>query len=98
MQAVVYRNYGSPDVLRLEEVEKPAIGDNDVLLKVRAASLNPLDWHLMRGRPYGLRILFGLRGPRNTRAGVDVAGVVEVVGKNVTRFAPGDEVFGACRG
>ncbi len=98
MQAVVYRDYGSPDVLQLEEIEKPPVGDHDVLLKVHAASLNPLDWHLMRGRPAGLRLIFGLRKPRNTRMGVDGAGVVEVVGKHVTRFAPGDEVFGACRG
>lgn len=79
-------------------MDKPPVGDNEVLLKIRAASLNPLDWHMMRGRPAILRLMFGLRTPRVTRIGVDGAGVVEAVGKNVTRFAPGDEVFGACRG
>lgn len=98
MQAVVYHRYGSPDIPQLEEIEKPTVGDNEVLLKIRAASLNPLDWHLMRGRPAILRLIFGLRKPRVTRMGIDAAGVVEAVGKHVTRFAPGDEVFGACRG
>jgi len=98
MQAIVYRNYGSPDVLQLEEIEKPPVGDNEVLVKIRAASLNPLDWHFMRGRPAVLRLMFGLRKPRVERLGVDASGVVEAVGKNVLRFAPGDEVFGACRG
>jgi NADPH:quinone reductase-like Zn-dependent oxidoreductase len=98
MKAIVYRNYGSPDILRLEEIEKPIVGDNEVLLKVRAASLNPLDWHFMRGLPYLVRILTGLRQPKVIRLGVDVAGQVEAVGSNVTQFKPGDEVFGSCRG
>ncbi len=98
MKAIVYHNYGSPDVLRCEEIGKPTAGENEVLIKVRAASVNPFDWHLMRGKPYIARILFGLRKPRNTRLGVDVAGQVEAVGRNVTQFKPGDEVFGACRG
>jgi NADPH:quinone reductase-like Zn-dependent oxidoreductase len=98
MKAIVYHSYGSPDVLKCEEIEKPAPKDNEVLVKVRAASLNPLDWRLMKGQPSALRIFFGLRRPRFGQPGVDVAGVVESVGKNVTRFKPGDEVFGACRG
>ncbi len=98
MRAVVYLDYGSPDVLRLEDIEKPTAGDNEVLIEVRAASVNPLDWHYMRGRPYIVRILAGLHKPKFTRLGVDVAGQVEAVGRNVTLFRPGDEVFGACRG
>ncbi len=98
MKAIVYSNYGSPEVLKCEEVEKPTAGDNEVLIKVRAASVNPLDSHLMRGKPYIGRLLFGLRKPRDTRPGRDVAGQVEAVGRNVTQFKPGDEVFGACRG
>jgi NADPH:quinone reductase-like Zn-dependent oxidoreductase len=98
MKAVVYYNYGSPDVLKCEEIEKPTAGDNEVLIKVRAASVNPLDWRLMRGMPYIGRIVFGLRKPKITRPGRDVAGQVEAVGRNVTQFKPGDGVFGACRG
>ncbi|MGD1008896.1 MAG: NAD(P)-dependent alcohol dehydrogenase [Candidatus Aminicenantales bacterium] len=98
MKAIVYSNYGSPDVLKCEEIEKPTAGDDEVLIKVRAASVNPLDWHFMRGTPYIVRIMAGLRKPKVTRLGVDVAGQVEAVGRNVTQFKPGDEVFGACRG
>src|SRR5215210_6543379 len=99
MKAIVYYNYGSPDVLKCEEIEKPTAGDDEVLIKVRAASVNPLDFHLMRGKPYLVRIMFGgLRKPKFTRPGRDVAGQVEAVGRNVTQFKPGDEVFGACRG
>jgi NADPH:quinone reductase-like Zn-dependent oxidoreductase len=99
MKAVVYYNYGSPDVLKFEEIEKPAVGDNQVLIKVRAASVNPLDWHFMRGTPYVVRLIMaGLLKPKDKRLGVDVAGQVEAVGRNVTQFKPGDEVFGACRG
>ncbi len=98
MKATVYRNYGSPDVLKCEEIKKPTVGDNDVLINIRAASVNPLDWHFMRGTPYFLRIMAGLTKPKDTRLGVDVAGLVEAVGRNVTRFKPGDEVFGSCRG
>jgi NADPH:quinone reductase-like Zn-dependent oxidoreductase len=97
MKAIVYHNYGSPDVLRCEEIEKPTVGDNEVLIKVRAASVNPIDWHFMRGSPYPVRLLTGLRKPK-IRPGVDAAGQVEAVGSNVTQFKPGDEVFGACRG
>jgi len=98
MKAIVYHNYGSPDVLKCEETEKPAAGDDEILIKVRAASVNPLDWHFMRGLPYIARTLMGLRKPKTTRLGVDVAGQVEAVGGNVTQFKAGDEVFGACRG
>ena len=98
MKAIVYHRYGSPDVLKCEEIEKPTAGDTEVLIKVHAASVNPADWHLMEGKPSIARLLFGLRKPKITRLGVDVAGQVEAVGKNVTQFKPGDEVFGACRG
>jgi NADPH:quinone reductase-like Zn-dependent oxidoreductase len=98
MKAIVYHNYGSPDVLKCEEIEKPTAGDDEVLIRVRAASVNPLDWHFMRGTPYFVRIPAGLRKPKVTRLGVDVAGQVEAVGRNVTQFKPGDEVFGSCRG
>src|SRR5712692_11035921 len=98
MKAIVYSNYGSPDVLKCEGIEKPTAGDDEVLIKVRAASVNPVDWHFMRGTPYFLRILAGLRRPKITRLGVDVAGQVESVGRNVTQFKPGDDVFGTCRG
>jgi NADPH:quinone reductase-like Zn-dependent oxidoreductase len=98
MKAIVYYNYGSPDVLKREEIEKPAAGNNQVLIKVRAASINPYDWHFMRGLPYIVRIPAGLRTPKNTRLGADVAGQVEAVGSNVTQFRPGDGVFGMCQG
>jgi NADPH:quinone reductase-like Zn-dependent oxidoreductase len=99
MKAIVYHNYGSPDVLKCEEIEKPTAGDNEVLIRIRAASVNALDWRLMRGKPLFVRLVIGgLRKPKITRPGRDVAGQVEAVGKNVTQFKPGDEVFGACRG
>lgn len=95
IKAYFYRDYGSPDVLRLEEIEKPVPTDDQVLVKVRAASINPLDWHYMEGTPYVVRLLeFGLLKPKVTRLGVDMAGQIEAVGKNVTEFKPGDEVFG----
>jgi NADPH:quinone reductase-like Zn-dependent oxidoreductase len=99
MKAIVYYNYGSPDVLHHEEIEKPAAGDNEVLIKVRAASVNPLDYGSLKGVPYIFRIVFGLRKPTITqpgRPGVDVAGHVDAIGRNVKQFKPGDEVFGAC--
>src|SRR3989449_4686899 len=98
MKAIAYHNYGSPDVLKYGEIEKPAAGDNEVLVKVRAASVNPLDWHFMRGMPYVMRMGSGLRQPKDTRLGVDAAGQVEAVGRNVTQFKSGDEVFGSCQG
>ena len=97
MKAIVYRNYGSPDVLRLEEIEKPSAGDDEVLIKVGAAALNPADL-LFRGTSYMVRIMTGLRKPKETRIGHDVAGQVEAVGRNVTQFKPGDAVFGTCKG
>jgi NADPH:quinone reductase-like Zn-dependent oxidoreductase len=96
MKAAVYTKYGSPDVVQIVDVEMPVPKDNEVLIKVRAASVNPLDGGLMKGRPYSARILLGLRKPKDTRPGRDVAGQVEAVGRNVTQFKPGDEVFGAC--
>ena len=98
MKAIVYHGYGSPDVLRCEETDKPTAGDDGVLIKVRAASVNPYDWHFMRGMPYFVRIAAGLGKPKDSRLGVDVAGQVEAIGRNVTQFKPGDEVFGWCRG
>ena len=97
MKAIVYCQYGSPDVLKFEDVEKPVPNDNQVLIKVRAASLNAFDVYLIRDSWLG-RLIFGLRKPRDTRLGQDIAGQVEAVGKNVTQFKPGDEVFGICRG
>jgi NADPH:quinone reductase-like Zn-dependent oxidoreductase len=97
VKAIVYRRYGPPDVLKCEDIDKPTAGDGEVLIKVRAASLNPLDWHFMRGTPYFLRLMAGLRKPKDTRLGVDVAGQVGAVGRNVTQFKPGDEAFGSCR-
>ena len=98
MRAVTYHEYGSPDVLRYEELEKAVAGDDEVLIRVRAASVNPLDWHFIRGIPYFLRIPAGLRKPKDSRLGVDVAGEVEAVGRKATEFKSGDEVFGSCRG
>ncbi len=98
MKAIVYRRNGSPDVLEYEEIEKPRPGDQEVLVKVRAASVNPLDWRLMRGLPTPLRLLTGRVRPKLERPGVDVAGEVEAVGRQVTRFKAGDLVFGACKG
>ena len=94
MKAIVYRCYGAPEVLKLEQIPKPTAADDEVLVKVHAASVNPLDWHYMRGSPYIMRLGSGLGAPADIRMGVDFAGTVEAVGKNVTRFKPGDEVFG----
>jgi len=98
MKAVVYCDYGPPEVLKLEEIEKPTPADDEVLVRVRAASVNPLDWHYMRGSPYFMRLGAGLRKPKVIRLGVDYAGTVEAVGSKVTRFRPGDEVFGGRTG
>jgi len=94
MKAAIYCDYGSPDVVRIESVERPQPADNQVLVKVRAVSINPLDWHFVRGAPYVMRLGVGLRRPKAIRFGVDFAGVVAAVGKSVTRFQAGDEVFG----
>ncbi len=96
MKAILHCEYGGPEVLTVEDVEKPVPNDNQVLVRVRAASVNPLDLTI-RG-PWLLRPLSGLRKPKDTRLGVDYAGTVEAVGKNVTNFKPGDEVFGGKTG
>ena len=98
MKAIVCHRYGAPEAFRLEDVDKPAPGDGEVLIRVRAASLNAYDWGLMRGRPPILRMFLGLRRPKVNRPGRDVAGRVESVGRSVTQFKPGDDVFGICRG
>jgi NADPH:quinone reductase-like Zn-dependent oxidoreductase len=98
MKAIVFTEYGSPDVLHLKEVEKPVPGDNEVLVRVHAASANPLDWHLMRGEPFIARLDNGLRKPKSNFLGADIAGRVEAVGNKVTQFKPGDEVFGDISG
>jgi NADPH:quinone reductase-like Zn-dependent oxidoreductase len=98
IRAIVYCEYGTADNLRLETVEKPVPNDVQMLVKVHAAAVNPLDWHFIRGTPYVMRLDSGLRKPKNTRLGVDFAGTVEAVGKNVTTFKPGDEIFGGRRG
>ena len=91
--------YGSADVLELRDIDSPVVGDEDVLVRVHAAGVNPGVWHLMTGVPYLMRILgAGLLKPKNSVAGEDVAGRVEAVGKDVTSFQPGDEVFGTCKG
>jgi NADPH:quinone reductase-like Zn-dependent oxidoreductase len=94
MQAIVYHNYGSPDVLKLEEVQKPVPQDNEVLVKVVAASAAAGDWHLLRADPFLIRFMYGLLTPKYKILGSDVAGRVEAVGRNVKQFQPGDEVFG----
>ena len=96
MKAIRFDRYGPPDVLELRDVDMPAFGDEEVLVRVRAASVNPLDWHFMRGEPYLVRLLAGLSRPRPSagKLGADMAGSVEAVGKNVAGFRPGDEVFG----
>jgi NADPH:quinone reductase-like Zn-dependent oxidoreductase len=94
MKAIVYRCYGSPEVLKLEEIAKPSVADDRMIVRVHAASVNPLDWHYMRGEPYFMRAMAGMGKPDSIYMGVDFAGTVESVGKNVTRFKPGDEVFG----
>ena len=95
MKAILYTEYGSPDVLRLTEIEKPAPKEGEVLVKVHTASANPLDWHLMRGAPFLARLEGGLRKPKNHTLGADFAGVVESVGAGVTEFKAGDAVFGS---
>jgi len=98
MKAAIYCDYGAPDVLKFVELEKPTAGDDQVLVRVRAASVNPLDWHYIRGTPYFMRIQAGLRKPKEIRLGVDFSGIVEAVGRNVKTFKAGDEVFGGRTG
>ncbi|HSO93496.1 MAG TPA: NAD(P)-dependent alcohol dehydrogenase, partial [Candidatus Dormibacteraeota bacterium] len=100
MKAIVQDRYGSADVLQFRDIDKPVVTDDRVLVKVRAASVNASDWHLLSGGPLLARMIFGLglRRPRNPVPGGDIAGQVEAVGRSVTRFKPGDEVFGSGRG
>ena len=98
MKAMVQDTYGSAEVLELREIDKPEIADDQVLVRVRAAGVNPADWAVMSGLPYVARSVYGLRKPKNAVRGTDVAGQVEAVGTSVTRFRPGDEVFGWCVG
>jgi NADPH:quinone reductase-like Zn-dependent oxidoreductase len=95
MKAIVYHEYGSPDdVLELQDIDKPAVKDDEVLVRIHAASANPYDWHFMTGLPYFMRLQAGLLKPKANVLGADLAGQVEAVGKNVTQFQPGDEIFG----
>ncbi|HEY8815200.1 MAG TPA: NAD(P)-dependent alcohol dehydrogenase [Candidatus Dormibacteraeota bacterium] len=98
MKAILQRGYGGPEVLQLTEIERPTVADGDVLVRVRAASANALDWHYMRGEPRVMRMSSGLRKPKQESVGVDFAGTVETVGSNVKQFKPGDEVFGGRTG
>lgn len=98
MKAIVQDTYGAAEVLELREIDQPAIGERDVLIRVRAAGVNLADWAVMSGLPYIARPVYGLRRPKNPVRGTDVAGIVEAVGAGVTRFRPGDEVFGAAEG
>jgi len=94
MKAIIYTKYGPPDVLQLKEIERPAPKEDEVLIKVHAASVNAADWHLLTADIFLVRLMTGLFKPKNQTPGLDVAGRVEAVGKNVIRFKPGDEVFG----
>lgn len=95
MKAITYTKYGSPDVLELKDLEIPTPNDNQVLVKIYAASINPADWHLMRATPFLARLEAGLFKPKHTRLGADLSGRIESVGKNVTEFKVGDEIFGS---
>jgi NADPH:quinone reductase-like Zn-dependent oxidoreductase len=94
MKAIVNAKYGSPDILQLKEVNKPVPGDNEVLVKVHAASINAFDWHILRGKPSVARLFIGLNKPRYQILGADIAGIIESTGKDVKQLQPGDEVFG----
>ena len=98
MKAIVYQRYGPPEVVQLKEVEKPTPKDNELLIKIHAAAANASDWHLMRADPFLVRLMGGLLKPKNKILGADIAGRVEVVGRNVKQFQPGDEVFGDLSG
>ena len=98
MKAVVYDRYGPPEVLELREREKPAVTEGGLLVRVRAVSLNAMDWYFLTGTPYPARLAAGLLRPKRDVPGVDFAGTVEAVGTGVKRFRPGDEVFGGARG
>ena len=96
MKAITHKKYDSPEVLQLKEIEKPVPKDNEVLVKIIAASVNPVDWHMIRGEPKFARLSFGLTKPKNPIPGMDIAGKIDAVGKNVKEFHPEDEVFGDC--
>src|SRR4028118_384843 len=98
MKTIVQDKYGSPDVLELRDIDRPEIGDDQVLVRVHAAGVNPADWAIVGGLPYIARPVYGLRKPKNAVRGTDVAGTVEAVGAGVRRFQPGEEVFGWCGG
>lgn len=99
MKAIVYEKYGSPDVLQLKDIEKPTPNDDEVLIKIHAASVNAYDWHFLTADIFMIRLMGGgLLKPKNTRLGADMAGRIETVGKNVVQFKPGDEVFGMVKG
>ncbi len=94
MKAMVRHTYGPPDVLRLEEVQKPTAGDRDVLVRVHAVSANAGDWHILRGSPFVFRFVAGLLKPKHHIIGTDIAGRIEAIGRRVIQFKPGDDVFG----
>src|SRR4028119_2277957 len=98
MKAIVQDTYGSPDVLNFREIDKPEVGDDEALVRVHAAGVDRGVWHLMTGLPYLTRLAFGFRAPKTPVPGMDFAGVVEAVGKDASRFRPGDEVFGVGKG
>ena len=98
MKAAVRDTYGSPGVVEIREIDTPVPADDELLVRVRAASVNPVDWHSLTGVPYLVRLTDGLRRPKSNRLGVDFAGEIEAVGKDVSHFRPGDEVFGARNG
>jgi NADPH:quinone reductase-like Zn-dependent oxidoreductase len=98
MKAIVYERYGPPDVLQYREIEKPIPADGQVLIQVRASSVNPYDWHFIRGTPIFIRLFTGIRAPKSRRLGADVAGIVEAVGCNVASLKPGDAIFGTATG
>ena len=98
MKAIIQKAYGAPDVLEFRESDRPGIGDHDVLIRVHAAGVHRGDWLVMRGLPYIARLGYGVLTPKNSVAGMEVAGTVEAIGKDVTRFQPGDQVFGWCKG
>jgi NADPH:quinone reductase-like Zn-dependent oxidoreductase len=98
MQAMVQDSYGTSEVMHLRDIDKPQIGENEVLVRIRAAGVNPADWAIMSGLPYVARPIYGLRKPKNIVRGTDVAGTVEAVGSGVTRFKVGDEVYGSSKG
>jgi len=98
VKAILQTKYGSPDVLQFKDIDKPVVKEEEVLVEVRAAAVNIGDWHLLRGVPYAMRMVCGLRKPRRQVPGLDLAGQVEAVGAAVKQLRPGDEVFGWCKG